>query len=69
MTWSPSTKAVTNGEVAIDGEVDTRTDAELVAEYVARVPGVVSIDDSRLSWRDDDLARRRWQALPRPPRP
>jgi CBS domain-containing protein len=57
---------VTDGEVAVDGEVDTRTDAELIAKYVARVPGVVSVDDSRLVWRDDDLARRRWQTLPRP---
>jgi CBS domain-containing protein len=57
--------AVADGEVVLDGQVDTRTDAELVAAYVARVPGVVAVDDSRLGWRHDDLARRHWQTLPR----
>jgi CBS domain-containing protein len=58
---------VADGEVVLDGEVDTRTEAELLAAYVARVPGVVSVDDSRLHWRSDDLARRRWQNVPRRP--
>ena len=56
---------VADGAVALVGEVETRTEAELIAAYVARVPGVVSIDDSRLDWLEDDLARRRWHALPR----
>jgi CBS domain-containing protein len=58
--------AVSDGEVTIGGEVATRTDAELVAGYAARVPGVVSVDDSRLRWREDDLARRHWTSIARP---
>ena len=49
---------VRDGEVVVAGTVETRTEAELVAAYVRRVPGVVSVDDSGLRWRDDDLARR-----------
>ncbi len=50
--------AIENGEVTLAGEVETRTEAELVAAYAARVPGVVSVD-SKLGWEDDDLERRR----------
>jgi CBS domain-containing protein len=56
---------VRDGEVVLAGEVETRTEAELIGAYAARVPGVVSVDDSRLRWLEDDLARRRWQTLPR----
>jgi CBS domain-containing protein len=56
-----------NGEVSLDGRVGTRTEAELLTSYIARVPGVVSVDDSRLTWDTDDLARRSWTTLPRAP--
>jgi CBS-domain-containing membrane protein len=49
---------VTNGEVTLDGRLETRTQAEILAAYVARVPGVVSVDDSLLTWAVDDLSRR-----------
>ncbi len=50
---------VSGGQVELEGRVETRTQAELVAAYVARVPGVVSVDDAALSWAYDDLERRR----------
>src|SRR5829696_7997762 len=56
---------VADGEVTLGGELDTRTEAELVTAYVARVPGVVSVDDSHLRWRRDDLARRQWRTAAR----
>jgi CBS domain-containing protein len=49
---------VSNGEVKLEGRLETRTQAEILAAYVARVPGIVSVDDSLLSWAADDLARR-----------
>jgi CBS domain-containing protein len=44
---------VTGGEVRISGEVETRTDAELIPTFVQRVPGVVSVL-SKLRWRDEN---------------
>lgn len=58
---------VVDGEVTLSGHLETRTEAELVAGYVAEVAGVVSVDDSQLGWREDDLARRHWTAVPPPP--
>ena len=49
------------GDVHLSGEVDTKTSAELVEEYAARVPGVVSVR-SDLTWAVDDQARRRRKA-------
>lgn len=49
---------VLRGEVSLEGEVDERSDAQLIERLVARVPGVVSVD-SRLTWRVDDLDRSR----------
>jgi CBS domain-containing protein len=49
--------AVENGEVALTGKLETRTEAELAAAYIRRVPGVVTVD-SDLTWQVDDLARR-----------
>jgi CBS domain-containing protein len=49
--------SVTEGKVVLKGGVDTRTEAELVAAYVRRVPGVVDVDSS-LGWSSDDLERR-----------
>jgi CBS domain-containing protein len=62
----PSTVQLTvdAGEVILEGKVATRTDAELATAYVARVPGVVSVDGSGLTWSQDDLARRRHRERP-----
>lgn len=38
------TATVTDGHVAIQGEVETEADAEVLPTLVARVPGVVSVD-------------------------
>src|SRR5206468_3331938 len=56
--------SVSNGEVSLTGEVETRTQAELVEAYVRRVPGVVDVH-SKLEWSVDDLARRASRQLPR----
>ena len=45
------------GIVALAGQLDTRTRAELVEAFVGRVPGVVSVT-SELSWELDDIACR-----------
>jgi CBS domain-containing protein len=57
--WIPDVidVAVVDGEVTLSGEVETRTQAELVDTYVRRVPGVVDVRCD-LGWRVDDLARR-----------
>jgi len=44
---------VTQGEVTLSGELDRRSDAELLPRFVARIPGVVSVH-SALTWRWDD---------------
>jgi CBS domain-containing protein len=44
---------VKEGEVRLSGEVETRTDAELIPTFVQRVPGVVSVL-SKLRWRDEN---------------
>jgi CBS domain-containing protein len=41
---------VHEGEVTIAGEVDTKSDAELLPELIAQVPGVVSVE-SKLTWK------------------
>jgi CBS domain-containing protein len=56
----------TNGEIVLEGVLDTRSDVEILAAYTAQVPGVVSVDDSRLEWRRDDVARRLWHTLNTP---
>ena len=38
------------GEVTVAGEVDTKSDAELLPELIAQVPGVVSVE-SKLTWK------------------
>lgn len=50
--------AVEKGEVTLTGTLETRTEAELAAAYVRRVPGVVDVR-ANLGWQVDDLARRR----------
>jgi len=56
---APAELAITveDGEVTLTGTLDTRTEAELAAAYVRRVPGVVAVHD-QLGWKVDDLARR-----------
>jgi len=49
---------VEEGEVTVTGEVETRTVADLVPVYVSLVPGVLSVDVSRLAWRTDTRAER-----------
>jgi CBS domain-containing protein len=44
---------VTGGEVRLSGEVETRTDAELIPTFVQGVPGVVSVL-SKLRWREEN---------------
>jgi CBS domain-containing protein len=44
---------VERGEARLSGRLDRRTDAELLEQFVARVPGVVSVH-STLRWRWDD---------------
>ncbi|MGZ4382065.1 MAG: CBS domain-containing protein [Gaiellaceae bacterium] len=41
---------VSEGEVTVAGEVDTKSDAELLPELIAQVPGVVSVE-SKLTWK------------------
>ena len=42
------------GVVALAGEVDTRSDAELAARWAGATDGVVAVDSSRLHYRIDD---------------
>jgi len=49
---------VESGCVTLRGEVATRGEAELVAVFAGRVPGVVEVDASALAWRDDDVEPR-----------
>jgi CBS domain-containing protein len=41
---------VSDGEVRLSGEVDSKSDAELIPRFVERVPGVTSVL-SKLRWR------------------
>jgi CBS domain-containing protein len=43
---------VHDGVVALQGDLDTRTDSELVESYVRRVPGVVEVRPE-LTWRSE----------------
>jgi CBS domain-containing protein len=45
---------VDDGEVTLKGRVDNRTDADLLAALVSRVPGVVGVR-AKLTWTDEDL--------------
>ena len=46
--------SVNRGEVALDGELERRSEAESLADAAARVPGVVSVK-SMLTWRLTDV--------------
>jgi CBS domain-containing protein len=50
------TVTVCDGKVALGGLVDTRSDAELVCTFAARVPGVVAVE-SELEWRSENGGR------------
>ena len=41
------------GEVRLAGQVETKAEAELVPEFVQRVPGVVSVL-SKLNWKSEN---------------
>jgi CBS domain-containing protein len=49
--------SVEDGVVELAGMVENKTQAQLVAAYALRVPGVVQIE-SQITWRVDDQARR-----------
>jgi CBS domain-containing protein len=49
--------SVVDGVVELAGRLDNRTEAELLAGYVRRVPGVVDVR-ADLTWRVDDVGRR-----------
>jgi CBS domain-containing protein len=55
---------VERGVVTLRGVVDTRSDAHSVVRIVERVPGVVAVT-SHVTWRVDDLSRKRRRALAR----
>jgi CBS domain-containing protein len=44
---------VVGGDVRLSGEVETRTDAEMLPTFVQRVPGVVAVL-SKLRWREEN---------------
>lgn len=46
---------VAKGEVALRGELETRTDAEMIPKFVRKVFGVVGVE-SQLTWRIDGRA-------------
>jgi CBS domain-containing protein len=50
--------SVDRGDVVLAGEVERRTDCELLERFVARVPGVVSVH-STVEWKWDDRERMR----------
>ncbi|MGZ4401689.1 MAG: CBS domain-containing protein [Gaiellaceae bacterium] len=49
--------AVDEGKVTLGGTMRMRTDAELAAALVAKVPGVVEVDSS-IDWREDNRKHR-----------
>ena len=48
---------VSGGEVELTGQVETKTDAELIPSFVRRVPGVIGVT-SKLRWREENGHRR-----------
>lgn len=53
--WLPPTSigvAVADGVVTLSGEIETRTDAEMLPKFVRKVAGVVAVE-STLTWRVD----------------
>lgn len=54
--------AVAHGAVTLSGQLDRRTDVDLLERLVRRVPGVVAVEAS-VGWRVDDTTRRGRAAL------
>ncbi len=52
---APESLSVTveNGNVKLGGQVETKDDAEMVAAFVSRVPGTVSVE-SNLTWLEEN---------------
>lgn len=47
---------VSNGEVVLSGELEAKSDVEVLTKLVKRIPGVVSVE-SKVEWTHDDLDR------------
>ncbi|MER3488130.1 MAG: hypothetical protein C4307_05140 [Chloroflexota bacterium] len=59
--WIPPEQVeveVEKGVVTLRGHVENRSDAELLAKFVQRVPGVIAVESS-LTWEDEDGRRKR----------
>jgi CBS domain-containing protein len=55
---------VERGEVRLSGKIERRADAELLASFAARVPGVVAVHSTlRWAWDDTKPTRERADAL------
>jgi CBS domain-containing protein len=52
---------VDDGEVALAGQVDRRSDAELLRLFVPRIPGVIAVE-SAVTWAWDDREARVYEA-------
>ena len=59
--------AVKNGVVELEGQLQTRSDVELLGRLAARIPGVISVD-STVRWHVDDTKRKGRRALEQPVR-
>jgi CBS domain-containing protein len=58
-THPEQARVTVEGGVAVaEGEVERHTQAELVAACLRSLPGIVEVDVSLVSWREDDLVRR-----------
>jgi osmotically-inducible protein OsmY len=44
---------VKDGDVVLKGQVEKHSVADLLASFVERIPGVLSVD-SQLTWREED---------------
>ena len=49
---------VTGGAVKVAGKVESKTIAQLIEAFAWRIPGVVSVDCSGVTWHVDDRAGR-----------
>lgn len=60
---------VEEGEVTLSGQLERRSDAELLPRFVARVPGVVSVrSEVTWAWDDRKALQRSDPRVPIPPR-
>jgi osmotically-inducible protein OsmY len=49
--------SIDEGAVTLGGFVDGEADADVIAELVRNVPGVVAVDATALTWRHADELR------------